>query len=68
MKRAKAFLVVETSAKPFVYFDSEYKGRECRELRRLSEADRLGARERAILESYRGTPIFDCIRRHPESW
>lgn len=58
--------VIGRSAKPFIFFDSEYKGRQYRELRRLMEGQDLRPAERLILEAYQGTPILDYLRRHPE--
>lgn len=60
--------VLSVSAKPYIYFDSEYKGRQYRELRRLIGAKVLTTEERMILDSYAGTPILDYLRRHPENW
>jgi len=56
--------VLGISAKPFIYFDSEYKGRQYREIRRLIEAQELSAEEQRLLESYRSSPILDYLRRH----
>lgn len=60
--------VIEVTAKPFVFFDSEYKGRQYRELRRLFKTDNPTPRERTVIESFRGGPIWDYLRRHPENW
>jgi len=60
--------VLGVSAKPYVFFDSEYKGRQYRELRRLIGAKELTPEERMLLDSYAGTPILDYLRRHPENW
>jgi hypothetical protein len=56
--------VLGVSAKPFIFFDSEYKGRQYREIRRLIEAKELSAEEQRLLESYRSSPILDYLRRH----
>jgi hypothetical protein len=60
--------VLGVSAEPYIWFDSEYKGRQYRELRRLIGAKEPTAAERALLDSCRGTPMLDFLRRHPESW
>ncbi len=60
--------ILSVSAKPYIYFDSEYKGRQYRELRRLIGAKVLTTEERMLLDSYAGSPILDYLRRHPENW
>jgi len=52
------------SAKPYIYFDSEYKGRQYATLCRLMRQGELTPQEKQLLDIYRETPILDYLARH----
>ena len=56
--------VFNLSAKPYIYFDSEYKGRQYATLCRLMRQRDLTPQETQILEIYQGTSILDYLARH----
>jgi len=56
--------VLGVSAKPFIYYDSEYKGRQYAELCHLMKAVRLTPEEQRIHQAYVGTPILAYLKEH----